>query len=252
MPMKLDVTVPTSLKDIKLRDYQKFIKIASDKEIGDVFMRQKMVQIFCNIPLLAVNRMSRNDFMMISNQIIQILQERPKLIKTVSLNGEEYGFIPNLQRDLSVGEFVDLDGYMNNWDNFDKAMSVLYRSISLKKGDSYTIVPYMSKSEVSTSKEIDPKEKIILLEAIEKRENDMPLMNMEVVMGAVLFFWTLSSQLLEITPKYLQQVLDKNPKAGEVLEKNGVGISTFINSLGETCLKLERLLPYTLGLRSYS
>lgn len=231
MSMKLDVTVPSSLKDIQLKDYQKFIKIAIDKEVDDITMRQSMVQIFCKIPLIAVYRMSRKDFMEISGKLLNILQEKPKLTHTVNLGGIDYGFIPNLDKDLSLGEFVDLDSYMTNWDNFHKAMAVLYRPITNSKKDSYTIKDYDS-DEVDASV--------------------MMHISMEVAMGAVLFFWNLSNVLLKITPKYLQQVLEKNPKAVEALGKNGVGISTFTNSLEEACSKLERLVPYTLALRSYS
>lgn len=228
MGMKLDVTVPTSLKDIKLRDYQRFIKIASDKDVNDIFIRQKMIQIFCDVPLLAVNKMARKDFTLISNALIEILQHKPKLTTIVKLDGKDYGFIPNLDQDMTFGEFVDLDGYMNDWDNFHKAMGVLYRPIKQKRKENYTIEEYQGNEELAQ----------IMLD-----------LNMEVVLGAVLFFWTLSIQLLRITPKYLQQRLRKDPKAMEVLAKNGVGISTFTNLLEVACSKLEMLLPYTLGLR---
>lgn len=222
--MKLDITVPTSLKDITLEDYQKFLKVVGDKDVNDLFIRQKMVQIFCHIPLLAVNNMARKDFTIISNALIEILQHKPKLTTIVEMEGKEFGFIPNLDNDLTVGEFADLDDYMNDWQKFHKAMAVLYRPVLQKKKNSYRIAEY--KGDESNS--------------------DLMLqMNMEVVMGAVVFFWTLSRQLLQITPKYLQQQLRKNPKAAEALERNGAGISTYTSLLEETCLKLEMLLPST-------
>ena len=225
--MELNITVPTSLSDIKLRDYQKFIKIANDNQDA-LFLRQKMVQIFCNIPLLAVSKMRRRDLTIISNALIEILQAKPSLKRIVELNGQKYGFIPNLDDDMSFGEFVDLDDYMKDWKDFHKAMAVLYRPIKTQRKENYTIVDYDTE-KVSSS---------VML--------DMP---MDVVMGSVVFFWTLSAQLLKITPKYLAQVLRKNPGVQEVLEKNGVGISTYTNSLEEACLNLERLLPYTLARR---
>lgn len=229
--MELSITVPSSLKDISLGDYQKFIKIVSDKDITDIFIRQKMIQIFCNIPLLAVNKMTRKDFTLISNQIITVLQEKPKLNRLVELKGKTYGFVPNLNKDLTMGEFVDLDTYMTDWDNFNKAMAVLYRPVTVKKKDSYRIEDYDS----------------------DNVDNDLMLsMDMQTVMGSVVFFWTLSRQLLAITPKYLQQQLAKNQKAAEVLEKNGVGISTFINLLEGVCLKLEMLAGYHWERLSYS
>ena len=222
--MQLDVNVPTSLKDIKLRDYQKFVKIASEKDITDIFIRQKMVQIFCDIPLLAVTKMKRKDFNIISNALIEILQQKPKLIPLTTINGKEYGFIPNLDNDMTLGEYVDLDEYMNDWQEFHKALGVLYRPVKHKKKDKYTIEEY---------------------EGNEEYADEMLDMTMDVAMGAVVFFWTLSRQLFRITPKYLTRLLQKDKKAREALERSGVGINTYINSLEVACSKLEKLLPYT-------
>ena len=225
--MKVDITIPESLADIKLRDYQKYIKIQGDnKDKDDLFMRQKMVQIFCHVPLLTVSNMKRKDFLMISNSIREILEEKPKLTSIKELNGVNYGFIPDLDNDLSIGEFVDLGAYMEDWGDFHKAMGVLYRPITAHRKGKYLIEKY---------------------DASEKYSTVMMDMNMDVVMGAVFFFADLATGLLRITPKYLRTHLAKNPEAAAALEKNGVGISTFINLLEEACLKLQMLLPHTLA-----
>jgi hypothetical protein len=149
-------------------------------------------------------------------------------VRTFKLNDVEYGFIPNLEDDTQLGEYIDLDDYLKDWDNFNKAMAVLYRPISTKRKDKYRITEYDDK----------------IPQASEFLE-----LTMDIVMGALVFFYRLSSQLLIITPKYLQTQLEKNPKAMEVLEQSGVGIHTYINSLEEASLELRKLLPYTLGLR---
>ena len=225
--MELTLTVPTSLSDITLKQYQRFVKI--DKEgTDDIFIKQKMIQIFCDVPLLAVTKMKRKDFTSVCNQIIEVLNEKPNLVRTFKLNDVEYGFIPNLEDDTQLGEYIDLDDYLKDWDNFNKAMAVLYRPISTKRKDKYRITEYDDK----------------IPQASEFSE-----LTMDIVMGALVFFYRLSSQLLIITPKYLQTQLEKNPKAMEVLEQSGVGIHTYINSLEEASLELRKLLPYTLGLR---
>lgn len=225
--MKIDITIPESLADIKLRDYQKFVKIQGDnKDKDDLFIRQKMVQIFCNVPLLTVSKMKRKDFLMISNALIHIMEERPKLTPTTELNGIKYGFIPNLDNDLSLGEFVDLGSYMENWYDYHKAMGVLYRPITVNRKGKYLIEKY---------------------DASEKYSSAMLDMPMDIVLGSVFFFVSLTTRLLRITPKYLRTHLAKNPEATAALEKNGVGISTFTRLLGEACLKWEMLLPHTLA-----
>ena len=48
--MKLEISIPTELKEIKLAQYQAFLKIAKDNEDAE-FLHQKMVQTFCGIDL---------------------------------------------------------------------------------------------------------------------------------------------------------------------------------------------------------
>ncbi|UII80010.1 hypothetical protein [Flagellimonas sp. CMM7] len=222
--MEVTFNVPTDLSEIKLSDYQRFIKIAEGKE-EDVFIRQKMVQIFCNVPLLAVNNMQRKDFKEVSNSLISALQQKPKLTPTFTLKGKEYGFIPNLDA-LTTGEYIDLDKYIQDNENIHKAMAVLFRPITNKKKDKYLIEDYEGSDKYSE----------IL--------KDMP---MNVARGATLFFWTIGIQLLKITPKFLERKVAKNKKVQSDLEKNGVGISTYISSLQEMCLKLEMSLRFPLA-----
>ncbi len=166
MGMELNVTVPTSLAEIKLKDYQTFIKISSQKDIDDTFLRQKIVQIFCHIPLLAVNKMRRKDFILISNSILEVLQQKPKLQTIIKLKGREFGFIPDLDNDLTLGEFVDLDEYMKDWKDFHKVMAVFYRPIIIKRKHRYIIEDYTSAKILYENKDLEGIEKLEKLSLI--------------------------------------------------------------------------------------
>ena len=48
--MKLELIVPTSLKDIPLKSYQTFVKMRETSNDED-FVAQKMIEIFCGIEL---------------------------------------------------------------------------------------------------------------------------------------------------------------------------------------------------------
>ena len=223
--MEVNITIPTSLSEIKLKDYQRFMTVVKNQgeDMDDLFLRQKMVEIFCNIPMKVVMKIPRKEFIHISNMLVMIIKEQPELQSRVEIGGKTFGFIPDLDNGLTTGEFIDLDTYMKDWKDFHKAMAVLYRPVRLKRKDKYTIEEYESSSKYS---------------------DDMLGVSMDVVMGAILFFYRLSSVLLRITPKYLQHHLQKDKKVQVLLEQNGVGINTYISSLEETCLKLERLLSY--------
>ena len=84
-------------------------------------------------------------------------------------------------------------------------MAVLYRPITLQKGDRYQIEEYTAKEDTEKFK-------------------DMPL---DVVMGSLVFFWSLSSELLQTTLKYLAKEMEGNLtiQQRQALEESGVGIS---------------------------
>jgi len=60
--MKVKLTVPTSLDEITLGQYQKFILIKENSTDED-FINQKMIEIFCNIDLQNVAKMRMTDVM---------------------------------------------------------------------------------------------------------------------------------------------------------------------------------------------
>lgn len=124
-------------------------------------------------------------------------QEQATHIKTMKLDGVEYGFIPDWE-EFSTGEWIDMEGYTKDfWANAHKAMSLLYRPIERKIGDAYTIAPYTAKEDAT------------------------PFLNVPapVVAGALLFFWSSEQQLWSD----LQSSLIEKAKAVMSLQRNGVG-----------------------------
>lgn len=228
MGMEVKINVPESLADIKLRDYQKFLKIERDND-NQQFIKEKMVEIFCNVPGTVVMKIKHKDFNSICNHLINILQEKPDFKPTFKIDGVEYGFIPNLYSDIQVGEYVDLDNFLTDTDNLHKSMGVMYRKRTIKKGGKYQIEEYVPGRYDEIMK-------------------DAP---MDVVSGALLFFYRLGNQLLRITPKYLRRAVKENKKALDS-DKNGDGISTYINSLEETSSTLIKLLNANLEKHLFS
>jgi hypothetical protein len=120
--MKLKLTVPNDLGEIKLSDYVKY-----------VFVHQKVLEIFCGVPLLDAVEYKMSDVRKVVNIITATLNKQPDLVRTFKLGDTEFGFIPKLD-DMTFGEYVDLDSNLGNWDNMYKAMAVLYRPIKQKIG----------------------------------------------------------------------------------------------------------------------
>ena len=68
--MKINIKIPTSLKEITLRQYKKYLKI--QKKVKDPrFLNAKMIEIFCNIRLEDVMLLKLSD----SDEIVSILSK---------------------------------------------------------------------------------------------------------------------------------------------------------------------------------
>jgi hypothetical protein len=222
--MKLELTIPTQLKEIKLLQYQKFLKIAKENEESE-FLHQKMVQIFCGIDLKDVANIKHKDVATITSNLGALFNTNHNFIPRFKLGGAEFGFIPNLD-DMTQGEYVDLDTYITDWDEMHKAMAVLYRPITNKAGDRYEIEEYKGSVTYSDVMRHAP---------------------LDVVLGAVVFFYHLGNELLKSTLTYLEE----NPKITDIvnkhnLENDGDGIALSMLSLKEMLEDLMKFqnLPY--------
>ena len=193
--MKVQLKIPTTLNEIKLQQYQKFLQIAKENEESE-FLQQKMVQLFCEIDLKDVALIRYKDVMEITNSINTMFESEHKFIQRFKLGGTEFGFIPNLEN-MTTGEYMDLDTYITSWDTMHNAMAVLYRPITRKIGDKYEIEEYKGSITYADVMKFAP---------------------VDVVLGAVVFFYNLGSELLKSTIDYLET----NKEAQNILNKHNL------------------------------
>ena len=222
--MKIELTIPTTLNDIKLAQYQKFLSIAKDNEESE-FLQQKMVQIFCGIDLKDVAQIRYKDVAEITANINNLFTKENQLIQRFKMGGVEFGFIPNLD-EMSTGEYMDLDTYITDWDTMHNAMAVLYRPITNKLGNKYQIEEYKGSITYADVMRHAP---------------------LDVVLGAMVFFYNLGNDLLKSTINYLetnqevQNILNKHN-----LENVGDGIQVSMLLLKETLEDLMKFPSYQL------
>ena len=200
--MKLQITIPTSLEEITLEQYQKFLSIAKDNPESD-FLQHKMVEIFCNIDLKNVAQISYKDVNEITTNLTNLFTQKYDLKRTFKLGDTEFGFITNLD-EITLGEYTDLDKYISDWDLMHNAMAVLYRPITKKLKDKYQIEEYNGSYTYCDAMKFAP---------------------VDVVLVAVVFFYTLGNELLKSTIHYLENNREfQNIVNNHNLEVNGVGI----------------------------
>ena len=171
---QIELEVPTTLSDIKLWQYQKYMKIieqnktedAEDEEKVNDFLNMKLVEIFCNVSLVDVSRIPLKEYEKVLTILNKAFEEKPKLIQRFRLLDAEMGFIPKLD-DITLGEYVDIETNITDWQKMHKAMAVLYRPINFRAKDKYDVAPYKVNEE------------------IQEAMKDMPL---DVVISSMVFF----------------------------------------------------------------
>jgi hypothetical protein len=221
--MKVKILVPETLAEITLEQYQKFLKISKDNE-DSLFLQQKMVSIFCNIEMSTVLATRYSSIKEITEHLNEIFKIKPKFISSFKRGNLEFGFIPNLD-DMTFGEYVDIDSTLNDWESIHKAIGVLFRPITLKQSNKYLIEKY---------------------ETYDKY--DMQKTPLDVVFGSLIFFWNLSSELVNHIPIYLKEELQNlTLQQKQILQDDGIGTQAFIDSLQEMLPTLTKLpdYPYT-------
>jgi hypothetical protein len=215
--MKLQITIPTSLSEITLEQYQKFLSIAKDNPDGE-FLQHKMVEIFCGIDLKNAAKISFKDVNEITTNLSNLFTQKYDLKRTFKIGNTEFGFITNLD-EITLGEYTDLDKYISDWDMMHNAMAVLYRPITKKLKDKYQIEEYNGSYTYCDA---------------------MKFMPLDVALGAVVFFYNLGNELLKSTIHYLENNKEfQNIVNNHNLEVNGVGIHHSMLLLRETLEDLK-------------
>lgn len=222
--MKVDIYVPSSISEIPLCHYQEFLKLQATSNDQE-FIAQKMVEIFCGLQLKDVVKLKVTSVNELIVHFTKIFKEKPKFKPTFKIGDIEFGFIPNLEN-ITFGEYVDLENYLSKWEDFHKAMAVMYRPITIRKEDKYEIMEYTGAAAFSEGMKFAP---------------------MDVAISASVFFWSLGSELLSATLDYLTNEIKTNEKEFRTLAhelnlgKSGGGIVQFTDSLRETLQNMTLL-----------
>jgi hypothetical protein len=213
--MKIEINVPTSLDEITLGQYQKYLKIAESNPDGN-FLQAKMIEIFCGIPLSDSYKLKISSVAAIIDILEELLDSKPVHVEQFVMGGVTYGFIPDLD-DVSLGEYIDLDNNASKWEQMHIAMNVLYRPVKDIRKEKYNIIDYNP---------LNP-----------DKMKDTP---MSAVSGSLFFFLNLGIELSNHTILYSNN--EQETKA--IQEKltsigNGGGINQFTDSLTEILRDLK-------------
>ena len=227
----MKITVPSSLRHIKLSQWQKYAAIL-DKNKGEEssdFLNLKTLEIFCGMDLKDIHSIPLREFDEVLMHMSDIFKMKTPRENTFWLKGTdgvevEFGMIPNFDK-MSYGEYEDLENYIFDEKNLHKAMAVLYRPIKFKKKDRYLIHDY---------------------EGTEFMAEVMKNTPLDIVFGARVFFYSLAKKLGIYTLDYTLQQLTKQQEnqSDKHLDKNGEDTKQFIHSQMEMLKELTKLQDF--------
>lgn len=216
----MKITIPTMLSEISLDAWLKYRRVTLAPDIDDKVERLACVTLFCNLTIEQVMQIPEKDLKEIYVQIKTVLDFKPVFVQRFMVDGQEFGFIPNLDQ-MTGGEFMDLDGYFSDPETYARALSVMYRPITNRVKDMYAIEPYKGS---------------------DKYLSIMQGVNLEIALGSMVFFYRLGSELLKATRLYLNKPEIQAAINQASLSLNGDGTQVSTAYLEEIFLSLERQL----------
>jgi len=197
---ELELKVPTSYADITL---EKWLILQTEldnyKDDPDAMSAITLYHL-CGLDPIYLKGLSVNDYTSIKTELESFLADTEfPLQRIIKIDGVEYGFEPNLSQ-MAYGAYADITQYkeLTIDKNWAKIMSILYRPITHKKGEMYTIKTYDG----------------------ELKEDMFLQVGMDVHLGTLFFFVNLLMDLLKgILNSTMEMELPHNIKS--ILERSG-------------------------------
>lgn len=210
--------VPTSLADITLEQYLKFMKLPDELSEDDRI--SEMINIFTGMSRALIRKMTKKSRYHVVQLLKNCINTRTQpLVMTCELQGMRLGFVPNLDK-MAFGEFVDLETTKYEAENYEQIMKVLYRPIRKQDSERYDILPYDQCMNLAL---------------------DYSKMTMDCVLGAMLFFCDLGKDLLSHMMKSLQEDKQKISQQEQTSQVSGGGTAVLLASLNMTLEGLIKL-----------
>ena len=192
----MKIIIPENYSDVTVRQYKELLEAwAEEKDAKKVAI--KSIGILCDVDEETIQKIDWEDIESVIKDIGWLIAEPDPsklnlpLQKTFTLNGANYGFIPDWTK-LSVGEFADLETYCSDgaYKNLENILAVVYRKITKKVKQDYSIDNYSPHPQKSEA----------MLEC-----------PMDVAVSAMVFFYRIGMKLAEDTKQFLQAQTTEKP-----------------------------------------
>ena len=139
--------LPTEWNEVSISEYSNLMKVLDNEDASEIEVIVKTLEALVGIESRILTKAPIKYLKKVYGELSILTSKEPAnyLKKVIEIDGVEYGMIPDFE-DLTLGEFVDLDNYLqDSWNNLVKIFAVLYRPIVERKGDKYIIEDYTLK-----------------------------------------------------------------------------------------------------------
>tara|TARA_R100000963_G_scaffold26979_1_gene18372 strand:+ start:350 stop:991 length:642 start_codon:yes stop_codon:yes gene_type:complete len=193
-----------SWSDVSLSKWMQVIDIETGSKTKEA---EETIAAFSDIPKKLVKELALRDVAVIMGKIAELQMTQETLLKKViEIDGIEYGMHPDLNS-ITLGEYADIETFIKDGleKNMPEVMAVLFRPITERNGEVYTIEAY--DGEISI------------------RAEEMKKMSAEQVQSSLVFFYHFVNELLKILPLYLMERMQemKTPSQTETSQIDGGG-----------------------------
>jgi hypothetical protein len=200
MVKEIELKVPTSYADISLAKWIELQNELQNYKDEPNAVTAIMLYHLCGLEPKYLKTITVDDYTLVKSELEGFLGNVDlPLQRIINIDGIEYGFEPNLSQ-MSYGAYADITQYKqltidNNW---AKIMSILYRPVTHKKGEMYSIKAYDG----------------------EMREEMFLNVGMDIHFGALFFFVNL---LMDLLNSILNSTMAKDihPNIKQILERSG-------------------------------
>ncbi|QDP66702.1 MAG: hypothetical protein Unbinned1446contig1005_23 [Prokaryotic dsDNA virus sp.] len=202
--MNVKITIPDSYADITVQQFKR-LQAGMDAAKNETEKMYAVLFVLAGLTREQVGVMEKSSYDKVMKCLAWVMETPDKnehaLIDRFTLDGVEYGFIPNFTK-LTVGEFVDLEHWTTEgvFDNLEKMLAILYRPVIASSKHLYDIEPYEAKAG---------QDKIMLN------------CRMDVAVGAMVFFYNIGLILARDTQQSLQAAATVNLP---LYQANGAGM----------------------------
>jgi len=130
----MTINIPTDYSDVTISQLMRWEKAVEDN--NELLLEFQLISIFCDIPLTETIKIPQDQFDEVVDMISKLQENEHQFKRRFTLNGIEYGFIPNLD-EMETGEYIDIGTYFDT--DPLRLMAVLFRPIINKHKDLYSI-----------------------------------------------------------------------------------------------------------------